>query len=125
MTRLQYILLDSDLSLAAFLLGVGLIMWGGIAVVMAPNDLLFFAADMKAAGAVFWAFNYFIAGTGFIYCAMKEFPPFTSLMVGCYCTLVWTWIAGVRGSANFTSGVTLNAIVIVMGVILVQRSSRK
>ena len=123
--RLREILLDSDLTIAAFILGWGLIFWGGVAVSIRPSDLLTFAGSMEAGSPIFWVANYIGVGMGYIWVSYKRFPPLSSLLIGGYSCLVWTWIASIRGSSNITSGVTLNAVVILMGVLLVQRSARK
>lgn len=125
MNRIKEIVLDSDISLASMLMGVGLIMWGLVAVFMAPDDFFTFADTVKVAGTWFWLANYVGIGIGFIYVSIHGFPPFSSLLIGGYATLAWAWIAAMRGFSNFTSGVTLNFIVIVMGCLLVQRSGRK
>ena len=122
--RIQEILMESDLTIAAFILGWGLIFWGIVAAFMAPADLFTFAGTMRLGPSLFWVLNYILVGMGYIWVSYKRFPSFSSLMIGGYSCLVWTWIAAIRGSSNFTSGVTLNAVVIVMGVLLVQRSSR-
>lgn len=121
---LKYILLCSDISLACFVLGCGLILWGIIAGIMSPKDVFTFAGDMAILNPVFWVANYIALGSGFIYVTMRSFPNLPSLFVGGYGTVIWSWIAAYRGSANFTSGVTLNVIVILMSIILIQRSRR-
>jgi ABC-type uncharacterized transport system permease subunit len=47
------------------------------------------------------------------------------MLVGAWATLVWGWIAFVRLENEHTSGIVLNFIVILVGILLVQRSSRK
>ena len=123
--RIKEILLDSDLSLSAFILGWAMVMWGVVAVWIAPTDFFTFADTVKLGTTWFWFWNYVAVGAGFIYCACRRFPPLPSLLIGGYGTLVWTWIAAMRGFSNFTSGVTLNAVVIVMGCLMVQRSGRQ
>ena len=125
MKRTKEIFMDSDISLAAMMLGIGMIFWGGFAVVMAPGDFFTFAVTMQFAGTWFWLANYILSGIGFIYVAHQQFPSTVSLIVGAHACMVWTWIATIRGFSNITSGVTLNFIVIAMGVLLVQRSGRK
>ena len=123
--RLYEILFESDLSMACFMLGLGLIAWGLVAVFMAPADFFSFADGMRFGGVWFWFANYMIAGYGFVYVAMHRFPQGISMLVGVHAGLVWTWIAGIRGFSNITSGITLNAIVIVMGFLLCQRTGVK
>jgi hypothetical protein len=105
------------------MMGLGLIMWGLIAAVMAPSDLYTFSNNLHFGTTAFWIANYIVVGILYITAAIRNHPPMLSLLVGGYSTLIWTWIASMRGTANFTSGVTLNIIVIVMGLLLVQRSS--
>jgi hypothetical protein len=123
--RLREILLDSDATLATFILGAALIVWGVTAVAVAPSDFFTFADSMHVGSMWFWFANYVLVGAGLILCAFYKFPPLPSLLIGGYAVLAWTWVASARGSANFTSGVTLNIIVIVMGCLIVQRSGRK
>lgn len=122
MERLKYIFLDSDISLAAFLMGVGLLFWGGFAIVMDPKAFFTFTSAMEIGPTWFWLGNYLVAGAGFVYVAYKEFPAGPSLFVAVHGGLVWTWIASVRGFSNVTSGVTLNILVIIMAFIVAQRS---
>ena len=125
MNRTKEIFLESDISLASTLLGLGLIFWGLFAILMAPGDFFTFAVSMQVASTWFWFANYMGAGIGFIMAAYLRLPTGLSLIVGTHACLVWTWIAAIRGFSNLTSGVTLNGIVIVMGVLLVQRSGKK
>lgn len=124
-SRIHEILLESDLSLSALILGAAMIFWGVTAMVMAPADFFTFADTMRLGTTWFWFWNYTMVGAGFMCCAVRKFPPLTSLLIGGYAVLAWTWVASMRGSANFTSGVTLNAVVIVMGCLMVQRSGAK
>lgn len=125
MKRINEILMDSDLSLSAFILGAALILWGMTAVIMAPEDFFTFADTMHVGSTWFWFANYVLIGFGFMCCAYRGFPPLMSLLIGGYAVLAWTWVASMRGTANFTSGVTLNAVVIVMGCLMVQRSGKQ
>ena len=126
LVRLRQILLESDMTLSAFLLGTGLCVWGAIAVLMSPADLYTFSDTAKSTTWLFWALNYQVAGGGLMYVAWRDFPHPWTLLVGTHATLLWTWIAAIRGmSSNFTAGVTLNYIVIVVGVLLLTRVNAK
>lgn len=125
MKRLNEIFLESDLSLAAMLMGICLVLWGLVAFIVSPSDFYSFSRDMKLGSPWLWLANYLVVGALFVAVAYHKFPPLPSLLVGTYACLVWTWVASVRGSSNVTSGVTLNILVIVMGMLLVQRSGRK
>lgn len=124
--RFKFIMLESDISFAVFWMGVGLILWGVIAVVWAPGDFLTFAGDMsKVVPALVWFFNYVGCGVLFVCIALKDFPPAPSLLASLWSVLAWTYIAGIRGFSNFTSGVSLNILVIVIGLMIAQRSRVK
>jgi hypothetical protein len=126
LARLKEILVDSDISLASFLMGLGLWAFGLTAFFAHPEDFLTFAQSMEfTGGTLWWLANYLGAGAGFIYIAMRNFPPLGSLLIGSYASLVWIWIAYMRSYSNATSGVSLNFIVIAMGFLLVQRGARK
>lgn len=125
MKRFKEIFLESDISLACTMLGLGLIFWGCVAIYMNPADFFSFSEAMKFGTTWMWFANYAMAGCGFIWAAHRKFPPALSLLVGTHACLVWTWIASVRGFSNVTSGITLNAIVICMGALLIQRSGKR
>ena len=122
--RLHEIFIESDLSLSAAILGVAMVFWGCTALIMTPKEFFDFSDTMKLGSVWFWFANYTLVGAGFFCCAFRKFPPLLSLLIGGYAVLAWTWVASMRGSANFTSGVTLNAVVIVMGCLMIQRSGK-
>lgn len=124
MKRIKYILLEADITLASFMMGLALVAWGLVAVFKAPNDFFAFSDAMRIGNTWFWLFNYLSAGAGFLYVAYKNLPSMPSLLIGSYAILVWTWVASIRDASNLTSGVVLNLIVILMGLLLVQRSSK-
>jgi hypothetical protein len=125
MKRIKEILLDSPLDLSAFLLGIALVAWGIVAYFLAPDDYFNFAQATKYFSIHFWLANYILVGIGFVLTAIHRFPPVGSMLVGAWATLVWGWIAFVRLENEHTSGIVLNFIVILVGILLVQRSSRK
>lgn len=124
-SRLKEILLKSDLSFASFVLGVAMFVWGLVAVIMAPGDFFTFSQDMRVSwGMWFWFLNYTVVGISFMVIALHNFPPIHTLITGGYATMVWNWIASTRGYSNFTSGVTLNFVVIFLGIMVVYRSGK-
>ena len=124
MNRLKEILLDSDLTLSAFMLGVGLIAWGLVAAIASPIDLVSFTHVAQSTTWLFWLWNYEAVGAGFVWLAWRKFPPLPSLLIGAYAAIVWSWIAAIR-SSNYTAGTILNFIVICMACLLLQRSNTK
>lgn len=123
--RSKEILLYSDLSLSAFTLGWAMVVWGIIALATSHATPPV-PTGLTDAGAVrFWFWNYVIVGAGLVHCAYLRFPPLQSLLVGGYSVLVWAWVATMRVSSPFTSEVTLHAVVVFIGCLLVQRSGRR
>ena len=125
MQRLKEILFESDMTLSCFLLGLGLVMWGSIAMLLSPKDMYSFADAVKSTTFLFWCFNYYFAGFGLMYISYKKFPHPETVLIGAFCAIMWTWIASIRGSSNFTAGVTLNWIVITMGVLLLANKGHR
>jgi hypothetical protein len=119
--RLKEILLESDITLASFMLGWGLFWWGIFAFFLSPQD--FSVVDTQNVMNMFWFFNYVGVGLGYVYVAYRKFPSMTSMLIGGYSCVIWTWVAAMKStSSNLTSGITLNLIVIAMGILLIQRS---
>lgn len=133
MKRIHEILCKSDISLAAFLLGLALTVWGLTALILQPHDLTAFAEHMANASLIksipgyVWGLVYILVGIGFMHQAYKDFQPIPSLLVGSAAVIIWFWILTVRSITltNFTNGITLNVIVIIMGALLIQRSTTK
>jgi hypothetical protein len=119
------VLLNADVTFACVVLGLSMICWGILAGMYNPGDVKFFSGGFAFEWAPWlWALNHAAVGYGFIHCAVHGFPPGRSLMLGTYCCCVWTLIAVGRPSSSFSSGMTLNFVVIFMGAILAQRSGR-
>jgi hypothetical protein len=120
-----HILLNGDVTFACVVLGMCMMCWGALASLYNPGDVKFFSQGFAFEWAPWvWGLNHALVGYGFIHCAVHRFPPGRSLMLGTYCCCVWTLIAVGRPSSSFSSGMTLNFVVIFMGAILAQRSGR-
>ena len=120
------VLAKADMRLSCVMLGLGLMMWGIIGVAYVPHEVTR-AASRFALGdnAFLWAMNYFGVGAGYIWVGVRNLPHPQSMLLGCYSAMIWTMIAVARPTDTFTSGVTLNLIVVIMGLMLVQRSGRR
>ena len=120
------IITTGDLTLAGVLMGFAMILWGLIGVFVSPPvDMQWFVRDFVLSSVPFWFCNHVGAGAAFIWCSVRKFPHPQSLFLGAYCTMMWTFIAVSRPVASFTSGMTLNLVVILMGVLLIHRSGKK
>lgn len=125
LSRLRYVLLESDPSLAGLMFGIALLVWGFVAINIGKHDLIAFAGPLNAVFASWvWVLNFIGLGVLFLVVTMLNFPPMLSLFVGSYACIIWTWLASLRKFPVATSGVTLNIMVIVMGLLLIVRSRR-
>lgn len=123
--RLSEILLDSDITFACVVLGFGAILWGIFGLIY-PADLVWFAGGFALEVAPwFWGLNSMVVGYGFVHVALHNFPQGRCLMLGSYCIMCWTWIALGRPASSFSSGMTLNFVIIFMGALLIQRTGRR
>jgi hypothetical protein len=123
--RVPEILLQGDIQFACVVLGIMMYLWAFLAVMINPGDIVFFAKDFAfEVNPWVWGLNYVFCGSMFIHCAVRHFPPGRSLLFGAYAVMIFTWVAVGRPVASFSSGMTLNACVIFMGCVLVQRSGR-
>lgn len=118
------ILLNGDIKFACIVLGFSMIMWATLGQ-FKQSDIVWFAKDFAFEWpAWLWTLMYYFAGFMFIHCAVRDFPPMRCLLFGTFCVSLWTLVAVTRPSASFSSGWTLNVIVIFMGAVLAQRSGR-
>lgn len=126
LTRLKYIWLESDMSLANFLFGLSLILWGTVAITMAPNDLHTFAGPLDGLVKFWvWALNYFLLGGLFLVVSMLNNPSTLGLLTGTYATFVWLWVSLLRPYPIVTSGAALNSFVVIIGILLIIRSRKR
>lgn len=120
-----HVLLNADITFASVVLGISMILWGILAAFINPADTKHFSHGFAFEWAPWlWGLNHMAVGYGFIHCALHKFPPGRSLILGTYCCCIWTLIAVGRPAASFSSGMTLNFVVIFMGAILAQRSGK-
>lgn len=118
------ILLTGDITFGCVMLGLSMMLWSAFGM-FKTTDIAWFASGFAFEWSPWlWAMNHALVGYGFIHCAIHKFPPGRSLMLGTYCCCVWTMIAVGRPAASFSSGMTLNIVVIVMGALLTHRSGR-
>lgn len=120
------VLAKGDMQLSAVMMGFGLILWGSIGVIQFPSEVERAAVKFALGSSpILWALNYIGVGMAFIWVGVKKFPHPQSVLLGSYCAMIWTMIAAARPTENMTSGTSLNVVVIIMGLMLIQRSGRK
>jgi hypothetical protein len=123
--RIPNIFLYGDITFACVVLGMGMILWGVLGL-LRPIDLQWFAAGFALEVAPWlWGVNHLLVGVGFIHVAVRHFPRGRCLLLGTYGAVAWTWIMMGRPSSSFSSGVTLNIIIVFMSMLIVQRSGAK
>jgi hypothetical protein len=118
------IILHADFQLAGLMLGLSMVMWGCISTFVAPNDIAWFAQDFIFQSTVFWFINHTGAGILWIYASVKKYPHPLSMLLGSWCAMMWTFVQVSRPTSTYTSGMTLNFVVIAMGILLVYRSGK-
>ncbi len=125
--RIKYILLRSDISLAVFLGGFGLIIWAAFGIYMFTGDLENYAKMFPFGGEAFWAGNYIFCGLAMMLLSTQRFPPFSSLMVGGWVATIWAWsaLARLTETATYQTGNATSIIYIILGLLIIQRSARK
>jgi hypothetical protein len=119
------VLLEGDIRFAGTVLGMAMMVWGVLAAFVSPNDINWFAGDFVFRQTWFWFANHFFCGAFWIWCSVKRFPHPQSMLLGSWCVLMWTMIQVSRPSASYTSGMTLNFVVIFMGLMLIYRSGKQ
>lgn len=126
-SRLQYIILKSDITLAVFLGGFGLIVWAIFGIYMFTNDLNNYSKMFPFGHAEFWAGNYIFCGLSMMILAMKRFSPFPSLLIGGWVATIWGWsaLARMTETATLQTGNATSIVYIILGLLMVQRSARK
>lgn len=123
--RVEHIIMRGDITFAILMLGVCCIMWGVIGLMYKP-DLEWYARGFALEIAPWlWGFNHIAFGVALIHCAVWNFPPGRSLMIGTYGVFCFTWVAMGRPASSMSSGVTLNFILIFMSALLIQRSGKR
>ena len=119
-----HILMYGDIRFACVVLGCSMWLWATLGM-FRQADIVWFAKDFAFEWAPWiWAVVYYVSGYMFIHVAIHNFPPMRTLLFGTFCVSVWTLVAVTRPTASFSSGWTLNIIVIFMGAMLAHRSGR-
>lgn len=124
MNDIGKILTEADTRFAFVVLGIACMFWGVLGLIYTP-DIHWFANGFAFEVMPWvWGANHLLFGMALIKVAVDGFPPGISLLVGSYGCMAWTWIALGRPVSSFSSGMTLNLVVILMSVVLVQRSGK-
>lgn len=125
--RIRYILLKSDITLAVFLGGFGLIVWAAFGIYMFTNDMDNYAKMFPFGSGEFWAGNYIFCGVAMMLLAITRFTPMPSLLVGGWIAVIWGWsaLARMTETATLQTGNATSIIYIILGLFIINRSARK
>lgn len=125
--RLNYILLRSDITLAVFLGGFGLIIWAAFGIYMFTGDMANYAKMFPFGNGEFWAGNYIFCGLAMMWLAINRFTPLPSLLVGGWVATIWGWsaLARMTQTATFQTGNATSIVYIILGLFIIHRSARK
>ena len=90
--KIKDILLYADTKFAFTVLGLACVVWGSFGLVYTP-DLQWFAKGFTfEVSPWLWGFNHIVFGAALLHCAVEDFPPGRSLLIGSYGCMAWTWI---------------------------------
>jgi hypothetical protein len=125
--QLRYILLDGDISMTLILAGLGLILWAGFGLFMFMGDLAAYTKMFPFGNGEFWVANYIFCGLAMWYIAAAQYPPLTSLLVGSWVCVIWTWsaLARMTVTATYQTGNATSIVYILLGLLIIHRSARR
>ena len=127
LAQLRHIILDGDISMTLFLAGLGLILWAGFGVYMFMGDLEAYAKMFPFGNGTFWVANYTLCGLAMWWLASAQFPPLSSLLIGSWVCVIWTWsaLARMTTTATLQTGNATSIVYILIGLLIIHRSARK
>lgn len=127
LAQLMYIILEGDISLVTLLGGLGLILWAAFGLWRFGLDLQAYADIFPFGNATFWALNYILCGIGMWWMVAAQFPSLFSLLIGGWIWTIWSWSFFARSTAVATlqTGNATSIIYIIIGLLIIHRSSKK
>jgi hypothetical protein len=125
--QIAYTILNGDISALCLLGGLGLMLWSAFGVYLFGGDLAMYTAMFPLGNGYFWAINYMLCGIAMWYLVAFHFPPLSSLLIGSWLCVIWTWAAMARTTAIATlqTGNAISIVYILLSLLIVQRSARK
>ena len=123
--RLRTVLIDGDISMLVLLAGLGLIMWALFGLFMFVDDLVAYTKLFPLGNGPFWVSNYILAGLSMWALVAYEFPPLSSLLVGSWVAVIWTWsaLARMTATATYQTGNATSIVYIIVGLLIIHRSA--
>ena len=119
-------IIDADnLRLVCLLLGTTMIMWGGIGLYR-QSDLAWFATGFALEFSPWlWGVHNICYGYGLIHVSLHHLPKHRSVFLGSWGAIIWAWVMLGRPNSTVSSGVSLNAAIVIVSLILIYKAGRK
>ena len=126
-SQIRHVLIDGDIGMLLLLGGLGLILWAVMGTMKSGADLIAYATLFPFGDATFWFVNYVLCGIAMWILVATQMPPLLSLLVGGWVTTIWAWsfLARVGNVATMQTGNATSVMYIIIGLLIVQRSSRR
>jgi hypothetical protein len=127
LAEIRYVLLDGDIGMLLLLGGLGLILWAIMGTMKSGSELIAYARMFPFGDASFWFLNYIACGVSMWVLVARQMPPVLSLLVGGWVTMIWSWslLARVGNVATMQTGNATSVMYIIIGLLIIQRSSRR
>ncbi len=124
--QLREVIVEGDISLVLLLGGLGLILWAIFGLLAHTDDLSNYARLFPFGNIGFWVLNYLFCGLAMWFLVAYQYPPTFSLLLGTWCSIVWSWSALARMSnlATFQTGNATSVVYVIIGLLIIQRTSR-
>lgn len=124
--QLKHVLRDGDISLTVFLSGLGLFLMAILGLTTKSAEMVAYANMFPIGNVYFWIANYFVCGFMMWFIVAKQFPPTTSLLLGSWCLIIWSWslLGRMSDINNYQTGNVTSVIYVIIGFLIIQRSQR-
>lgn len=123
--RLMNTIRHGDISTTLLLGGLGLVVWAIFGWYFNPIDLANYASLFPFGSVTFWFYNYIFCGVGMWLLVAYNYPPTSSLLLGTWVSIIWSWSAFGRLAvmSTYQTGNATSLIYVTLGILIIQRSS--
>ncbi len=124
--KLREVIENGDISMVLLLAGLGLILWAGFGIFVTTEEIEQYARMFPFGNVGFWIINYIICGLAMWWLVAYQYPPTLSLLVGTWCSIVWSWsvLGRLANIDSFHTGNATSIIYVIVGLLIIQRTSR-
>ena len=120
---IKNVLLEGDISMVLLLAGLCLLLWSGIAMGLSISDPSGYALLFPQGNGTFWVSNYAVTGIAMWYLVGTKLPPFSSLLVGTWVSIIWTWNV-MSHLIVLKPSIATSVVYIITGFLIIHRSAR-